>query len=88
MHGTCMTQCTTAKKIEKGITEPRAPAVIGMALKLFHLGAEIYTQKLRISLSVSGTVVTTGGRLQEGAAGAHLRGGPGHREGHEEPAGH
>ena len=35
--------------------------MIGMSLKLFHLGAENYTQKFRISLSVSDTVVIDGG---------------------------
>ena len=34
--------------------------VIGMSLKLFRLGAENYTQKFRICLSVNDTVVITG----------------------------
>ena len=33
--------------------------MIGMSLKSFHLEAEYYTQKFRISLSVSDTVVIT-----------------------------
>ena len=35
------------------------PPVIGMSLKLFHLGAENWTQKVLLFLSVSDTVVIT-----------------------------
>ena len=35
-------------------------AVIGMLHNFFYLGADKYTQKFRISLSVSDTVVSTG----------------------------
>ena len=38
----------------------RSCAVIGLSLKLFHLGADNQTQKFRISIYVSDTVVITG----------------------------
>ena len=41
--------------------------MVGISLELFHLDAEKQTQKLRISLSASDTVVVTAGRIRQHA---------------------